>query len=217
MLCLCLESALVSFRRRLCVDGPILRRFVGNTGLGNWDLGFIDHCYAKLDSEWVMEERRKNHLGSGERRKADAERIADALKRRGRTAIHVRGTGMLPLVRPGDVALIRRDKLENMRAGDVVLIQRGDQLVAKRIGEDGDSGGAEILDLGEEMVAGRADGQDGSGRGQQVGQQQGKQLGEQQECLGKIVRVRREKKKIDLGARNTATESGVSVVFGPAR
>jgi hypothetical protein len=124
---------------------------------------------------------------------------------------------MLPLVRPGDVALIRRDKLENMRAGDVVLMQRGDQLVAKRIGEDEDAGGAEILDLGEEMVAGGADGQDGSGRGQQVGQQQGKQLGEQQECLGKIVRVRREKKKIDLGARNTATESGVSVVFGPAR
>jgi hypothetical protein len=164
-----------------------------------------------------MEERRKNRSGSGERRKADAERIADALKRRGRTAIHVRGTGMLPLVRPGDVALIRRDKLENMRAGDVVLIQRGEQLIAKRIGEDGDSGGAEILDLGEEMVASGGDGQDGSGRGQQVGQQQGEQLGEQQECLGKIVRVRREKKEIDLGARNTPTEAGASVVFGPAR
>jgi Peptidase S24-like len=164
-----------------------------------------------------MEERRKNHLGSGERRKADAGRIAEALKRRGRTAIHVRGTSMLPLVRPGDVALIRRDKLENMRAGDVVLMQRGDQLVAKRIGEDEDAGGAEILDLGEEMVAGGADGQDGSGRGQQVGQQQGKQLSEQQECLGKIVRVRRETEKIDLGARNTATEGGASVVFGPER
>jgi hypothetical protein len=164
-----------------------------------------------------MEERRKNHLGSGERRKADAERIADALKRRGRTAIHVRGTSMLPLVRPGDVALIRRDKLENMRAGDVVLMQRGEQLIAKRIGEDGDSGGAEILDLGEEMVAGRADGQDGSGPGQQVGQQQGKQLSEQQEYLGKIVRVRREKEKIELSARNTATEAGASEVFGPER
>ena len=126
---------------------------------------------------------------------------------------------MLPLVRPGDVALIRRDKLENMRAGDVVLMQRGEQLVAKRIGEDGDSGGTEILDLGEEMVgaSGVAEWQDGSGRDQQVGQQQGKQLGEQQECLGKIVRVRREKEKIDLGARNTATEGGASVVFGPER
>jgi hypothetical protein len=164
-----------------------------------------------------MEERRKNHLGSGERRKADAGRIAEALKRRGRTAIHVRGTSMLPRVRPGDVALIRRDKLENMRAGDVVLMQRGDQLVAKRIGEDRDSGGAGILDLGEEMVAGGADGQDGSGRGQQVHQQQREQLGEQQECLGKIVRVRRKNEKIELGARNTPNEAGASVVFGPAR
>jgi Peptidase S24-like len=163
-----------------------------------------------------MEERRKNHLGSGERRKADAERIADALKRRGRTAIHVRGTGMLPLVRPGDVALIRRDKLENMRAGDVVLMQRGDQLVAKRIGEDEDSGGAGILGL-DEVVCGDGDGQDISGRGQKVDQQQREQLGEQQECLGKIVRVRREKEKIDLGARNTPTEAGASVVHRPAR
>jgi Peptidase S24-like len=162
-----------------------------------------------------MEERRKNHLGSGERRKADAERIADALKRRGRTAIHVRGTSMLPLVRPGDVALIRRDKLENMRAGDVVLMQRGEQLIAKRIGEDGDSGGAEILGLGE-VVGGDGDGQDVSG-GQKVAQRQREQLREQQECLGKIVRVRREKEKIDLGARITATEGGASEVFGPER
>jgi hypothetical protein len=150
-----------------------------------------------------MEERRKNHLGSGERRKADAERIADALKRRGRTAIHVRGTGMLPLVRPGDVALIRRDKLENMRAGDVVLMQRGDQLVAKRIGEDEDAGGAGILGL-DEVVCGDGDGQDVSGL-------------TQQECLGKIVRVRREKEKIELGAQTTPTRAGDSVVLRPAR
>jgi len=122
---------------------------------------------------------------------------------------------MLPLVRPGDVALIRRDKLKNMRAGDVVLMQRGDQLVAKRIGEDEDSGGAEILGLGE-VVGGDGDRQDVSGRGQKVDQQR-EQLGEQQECLGKIVRVRRRKKKIELGARNTPNEAGASVVFGPAR
>ena len=198
------------------MDGPTLRRFVGNTGLGNWDLGFIDHCYAKLDSEWVMEERRKNRAGSGERRKADAERIVDALKRRGRTAIHVRGTSMLPLVRPGDVALIRRDKLENMRAGDVVLMQRGEQLIAKRIGEDEDTGGAGILGLGE-VMGGDGDGQDVSGRGQKVDQQQREQLGEQQECLGKIVRVRREKKKIELGAQTTPTRAGDSVVLRPPR
>ena len=137
-----------------------------------------------------MAERRKNHLGSGERRKADAERIADALNRRGRTAIHVRGTSMLPLVRPGDVALIRRDKLENMRSGDVVLMQRGDHLIAKRIGEDED-GGAGIS--GEELVGPGAERQNVSGRGQSQG--------ERPELLGKIVRVRREKEKIELGLR----------------
>jgi phage repressor protein C with HTH and peptisase S24 domain len=147
-----------------------------------------------------MEERRKNRSGSGERRKADAERIADALKRRGRTAIHVRGTSLLPLVRPGDVALIRRDKLENMRSGDVVLMQRGDHLIAKRIGEDEDSGGAG--NSGEMMGA---DNQDVSGQDAQ------------QELLGKIVRVRRKKEKIELRAKKKATDGGASVVLRPGR
>jgi hypothetical protein len=146
-----------------------------------------------------MEERRKNQSGSGERRKADAERIADALKRRGRVAIHVRGTSMLPLVRPGDVALIRRDKLENMRSGDVVLMQRGDHLIAKRIGGDEDSG-AGIS--GEEFLGADTDSQDASGPGQQLGQQ-----GDQQELLGKIVRVRRKKEKIETGAGKKSTDA----------
>ena len=163
---------------------------MGNEGLGNWDLGFIDRGFAKPDSGWVMEERRKNRSGSGERRKADAERIADELKKRGRTAIHVRGTSMLPLVRPGDVALIRRDKLENMRSGDVVLMQRGDHLVAKRIGDDEDSGGGIS---GAVLLGSSADSQDVSERREQ--------REPQQELLGKIVRVRREKEKIELGAK----------------
>ena len=146
-----------------------------------------------------MEERRKNQSGSGERRKADAERIADELKRRGRTAIHVRGTSMLPLVRPGDVALIRRDKLENMRSGDVVLMQRGDHLIAKRIGEDEDSGGAGIS--GEEILGAGADSQNVSGRWRESG-------ASNRNCLGKIVRVRREKEKIELGAKKTYHGSG---------
>ena len=142
-----------------------------------------------------MEERRQNRSGSGERRKADAERIADELKKRGHAAVHVRGNGMLPLVRPGDVALIRRDKLGNMRSGDVVLMQRGDHLIAKRIGEDGDAGvgiaGAESHGVSEENA--------------------------QQELLGKIVRVRRKKEKIELGAKKKATEVGASVVLRPAQ
>jgi hypothetical protein len=177
--------------------------------LGNWDLRFIDPDYAKPDSGWVMEERRKNLSGSGERRKADAERIADELKRRGRTAIHVCGTSMLPLVRPGDVALIRRDKLENMRSGDVVLMQRGNHLIAKRIGEDEEAGSA--CASGEEMVGSGADGQKVSGRGD------GKQQDEQQECLGKIVRVRRKKEKIELGVGKKSAEAVPSVMLRPAR
>jgi len=176
---------------------------VGNTGLGNWKWGFIDRSWAKLDSEWVMEERRKNRSGSGERRKADAERIADELKKRGRTAIHVRGTSMLPLVRPGEVALIRRDKLENMRSGDVVLMQCGDHLVAKRIGEDEDSGGA----------GNSGDTQNAAG----LSQQQCDQLGEQQQLLGKIVRVRRKKEKIELGDKKKPIDAVASVVLRPAR
>jgi Peptidase S24-like len=148
-----------------------------------------------------MEERRKNRAGSGERRKADAERIADELKTRGRTEIHVRGASMLPLVRPGDVALIRRDKLENMRSGDVVLMQRGDHLIAKRIGEDEDGAGIS----GEGIAGAGAGSQDVSGPNAE------------QELLGKIVRVRREKEKIELGTKKKATEGGASVVLRPAR
>jgi hypothetical protein len=140
-----------------------------------------------------MEERRKNRAGSGERRKADAERIADELNKLGRTSVHVRGTSLLPLVRPGDVALIRRDKLENMRSGDVVLMQRGNHLIAKRIGEDGD-GGAGIS--GEELVDPGAESPETSGLGREWGQRQGEQLGAQQELLGKIVRVRRKKENV---------------------
>ena len=161
-----------------------------------------------------MEERRKNRAGSGERRKADAGRIADELKKRGRAAVHVRGTGMLPLVRPGDVALIRRDKLENMRSGDVVLMQRGDHLIAKRIGENEDSGagisGAELLDSGVESPETR-------GLGRELGQRQGEHVGAQQECLGKIVRVRRKKEKIERDAKKAPVETVVSVVLRPAR
>jgi|ERR1700722_7023813 len=153
-----------------------------------------------------MEERRKNRAGSGERRKADAERIADELKKRGRTSVHVRGASLLPLVRPGDVALIRRDKLENMRSGDVVLMQRGDHLVAKRIGDDEDSGGGIS---GAVLLGAGADSQDVSERREQ--------REAQQELLGKIVRVRRKKEKTDVGAKKNAAETGASVVLRPAR
>ena len=111
----------------------------------------------------------------------------------------MRGTSLLPLVRPGDVALIRRDKLENMRSGDVVLMQRGDHLIAKRIGEDEDAVGAETSC---EMV-----GDDSQGFSEENAQQ---------ELLGKIVRVRRKKEKTEVGAKKNATKTGPSVVLRPA-
>jgi Peptidase S24-like len=138
-----------------------------------------------------MQERRKNQPGRGERRRADAHRIADALKRRGRISLHVQGDGMMPFVQPGDVALVRRGKLENMRSGDVVLLQRGNHLIAQRIGE------------GEDFEAENSG--DASGPG------------EQQECLGQIMRVQRKAEEIDLTARKTAINALVSRILRPAK
>lgn len=145
-----------------------------------------------------MEERRKNQPGRGERRKADATRIADALKRRGRISLYVQGTSMLPLVQPGDIALIRRDKLENMRSGDVVLFQRGSHLLAQRIGEDDDS-------ASERTFAGDDENHDSSDQTQQ------------QECLGQIVRLHRKHEEIDLSSKETPIAALVSLVLKPAR
>jgi hypothetical protein len=146
-----------------------------------------------------MEERRKNQPGRGERRRADASRIADALKRRGCISMYVHGTGMLPLVRPGDVALIRRDKLENMRSGDVVLFQRGSHLLAKRIGEeeDGAGEGGYLQDVERRDDA----------AGQNV----------QQEYLGQIVRLKRNDRDIDMTSKETPITALVSFVLKPAR
>jgi hypothetical protein len=140
-----------------------------------------------------MQERRKNQPGRGERRQADAHRIADVLKRRGRVSLHVQGDGMMPFVQPGDLALIRRDKLENMRSGDVVLLQRGNHLIAQRIGE-----GDDFENAGENRA-------DASGQG------------EQQKCLGQIMRVRRKAEEIDLTVKETAINALVSRILRPAK
>jgi hypothetical protein len=195
----------VTVSRQLAVLPPLLYRGIEHRietvtrVLNTWDFRFIDRYRAKTDSGQVMEERRKNQPGRGERRSADANRIADALKRRGRISMYVQGSGMLPLVRPGDVALIRRDKLENMRSGDVVLFQRGNHLLAKRIGEDDDLAADRELEMdGEnyENSSSRAD---------------------EQECLGQIVRLRRKAEEIDLTSKETPISALVSKVLRPAR
>jgi hypothetical protein len=161
--------------------------------LGNWDLGFIDGCQATLDSGWAMEEPRRAKPGRGERRKSDIERIAKSLERRGSAALVVKGTGMLPVIHPGDIALIRREKLKNMRAGDVVLFQCGENLLAKRIGEDDDT-------LGDSVSA--------KGAAEQA---------EPQEYLGKIVRVRRDHDDIEMSDEEAPTKTRAKRSGRPVR
>jgi hypothetical protein len=144
-----------------------------------------------------MEDRRKNSPGRGERRKDDAARIADALKRRGTISMFVQGTGMLPLVQPGDVALIRRAKLENMKNGDVVLFQRGEHLTARRIGEEtadppkanDSTAAAEVPDNESQL----------------------------EEYLGQIVKLHRQLEEIDLTHKRKPIAAIVSRILKPAR
>ena len=113
--------------------------------------------------------------------------------------MYVHGTGMLPLVRPGDVALIRRDKLENMRSGDVVLFQRGSHLLAKRIGKEEDG-------CREDSYVHVVERQDDAA-GENV----------PQEYLGQIVRLKRNDEEIDMTAKETPITALVSMVLKPAR
>lgn len=71
----------------------------------------------------------------GERRKSDAAQIAGQLQDNGRVHLLVRGSSMQPWVRPGDIALIRRAGIEEVRCGDVVLFQRDDRLFVHRLVE----------------------------------------------------------------------------------
>ena len=147
-----------------------------------------------------MEDRRKNSPGRGERRSSDAARIADALKRRGSISMFVQGTGMLPLVQPGDVALIRRAKLENMKSGDVVLFQRGEHLLATRIGEENaDAAKAATANDQTETAESR---------------ENESQL---EEYLGQIVRVQRQLEEIDLTHKRKPISAIVSRILKPAR
>jgi hypothetical protein len=130
-----------------------------------------------------MEERRQSTSGGrGERRTEDAARIADALKRRGRISLRVHGTSMLPWVQPGDVALVRRASLDHVRCGDVVLFRRENHLLVHRIVEKRGS-----LDAAEYFAKGDAH-PNSDGRV------------EEKELLGRVVRLYRGRKRIDLEA-----------------
>jgi Peptidase S24-like len=127
------------------------------------------------------EGKKANWIG-GERRVDDALRIASALKRRGRISLRVHGTSMQPWVRPKDIALIRKISLENVRCGDVVLFRRENHLFVHRIVEKrGSLNAAQLFSKGDAHPT--SDG-----------------MVQEQELLGRVVRIYRHGRRIDLDA-----------------
>src|SRR3982074_3374866 len=119
---------------------------------------------------------------AGERRADDARRIADALKWCGRISLRVHGTSMMPWVRPRDIALIRRISIENVRCGDVVLFRRENHLFVHRIVQKrGSLDAAQLFSKGDAHPT--SDG-----------------VVEKQELLGRVMRIYRNGRRIDLGA-----------------
>ena len=78
----------------------------------------------------------------------------DELKRRlflevlrsfGAARLAVTGTSMLPAIWPGDVLEVRRQGVDEVRRGDVVLFGRDGRLVAHRVVETFDKEGGNLL------------------------------------------------------------------------
>jgi hypothetical protein len=135
--------------------------------------------------EWMQattDLRKETKRIGGERRAGDAARIADALKRTGRISLRVQGASMLPWVRPQDIALIRQTAMENVRCGDIVLFRRENQLFVHRIVQKQGS-----MEAGQLLAKGDAHPtSDG--------------ILKEQELLGRVVRIHRQGRRIDLDA-----------------
>ena len=130
----------------------------------------------------IFERRNALIPGGGERRDEDAAKIAAALQHRGRISLRVQGTSMLPWVRPGDIARIRKVSADAIRCGDVVLFRRENYLFVHRIIEKrGAMESAEFRAKGDAHPT--CDG-----------------VVEQQELLGRVVRLYRRGRRIDLDA-----------------
>jgi len=122
-----------------------------------------------------------NRVG-GERRADDAVCVSDALQRRGRISLRVHGTSMLPWVRPHDIALIRQISIEHVRCGDVVLFRRENHLFVHRIVEKrGPLDASQLFSKGDAHPT--SDG-----------------LVQEQELLGRVVRIYRNGRRLDLDA-----------------
>jgi signal peptidase I len=129
-----------------------------------------------------FERRRAVKPVVAERRNGDTAEISAALQRGGRISLRVQGASMLPWVRPGDIARIGKVSMDAIRCGDVVLFRRENRLFVHRIIE---KGGA------MDAAAFRAKGDahptcDG--------------IVKQEELLGRVVRLYRGGRRIDLDA-----------------
>jgi len=117
---------------------------------------------------------------SGERRRDDTEVIARALAAQGRISLRVRGSSMLPWVRPGDIAVIRRAGATDVRCGDVVLIHREQRLFVHRlVKKHGSLESTKFLAKGDAHP-----GDDGLIHGQEI--------------LGRVMKIYRDERQIDL-------------------
>jgi hypothetical protein len=128
----------------------------------------------------IFECRKAVKPGVGECRNGDAAQIAAAIERRGRVSLRVQGASMLPWVRPGDIASIRKVSADAIRCGDVVLFRRENHLFVHRIIEKGGSlGAAEFRTKGDAHPTCYG-------------------VVEHQELLGRVVRLHRSGRRIDL-------------------
>jgi hypothetical protein len=128
-----------------------------------------------------LQPRKSSRRVSGERRIEDARHISEALAKHGRIALRVHGTSMLPWVRPGDVALIRRaDDGGGVRFGDIALFLRANHIYVHRIVDKRGPWHSEKL----------------TAKGDAHSHTDGEL--EQGELLGRVVRLYRNGSRIDL-------------------
>ena len=135
---------------------------------------------AAVTQKSASERRSEQKRVEGERRAGDTARIRERLLAKGRVCLRVRGSSMLPWVRPGDVAIIRRGSADVARCGDMVLFQRDSRLFVHRLIEKrGEYPGERFLVKGDAHP--QPDGRMGS-----------------EEILGRVVRIYRGGRRIDL-------------------
>jgi len=139
----------------------------------------------------ATERRNPGNPTVGERRSSDVQRIADALRIRGRVLLRTYGSSMLPWMRPGDISRVRRTSVENVRCGDLVLFRRDNRLFVHRIVD-------ERVTLGVRQVSAKGD-----------AHPQSDGWLEMDELLGRVVCIYRRGKHIRLETRSQAAPARV--------